>query len=415
MFKVSKNCRLCLNKKIKVGLNLEKIPLGDKYSTVKSIAKKSPKFPLSLGWCNKCKNVQTMEIISPKLLWTDFTYLSSQTKGIVDHFRTVSKNIMSKFKLVKSDLIIDIGSNDGTFLKFFKNKNHPVLGVDPVKNIVKIAKKNGIKTIPEFFNLKVAKRIGKRKKAKVITCFNTFAHAPNMREILMSIKEILADDGIFIFECQYLSDIYRNGILGTIFHEHMYHHSVTSLTNFFKSFELDLFDVEKVNIQKGSIIGFVCKKNKRLISKSVRTFLQKEKLNGDTSYKKLINFKKFIDSQKKRAKKILRLNKTNKIGAFGSARSGPTLAFNFGLDKSFDIFFDNHPLKVGKYSHFNGIKVLPTDEIPVLNPSILIILAYLHSKKIIKNNLKYLKRGGKFLLVYPKINLVTIKNYNKFI
>ncbi len=415
-FYTTKFCRLCLNKKIKVGLKLVSMTLGEKYSKNQQDTKKSKKFPLSVGWCGKCKNVQTMEIVDPKFLWSDFTYLTSQTKAIVDHFKLLSKNIINKFKIRERDLIIDIGSNDGTFLNFFKKKNCKVLGVDPALNVVKIARRKGITSICSFFNKGVVKKIRKKyNKAKLITCFNTFAHAPNMREIVFCISEILDNNGIFVFECQYLSDIYKKKILGTIFHEHMYHHSVTSLNNLFNTYDLQLFDVERVNIQKGSIIGYVCKKNTRQISSKVKRCLKREHTNGDTSYKKLTNFSNFIRIQKKNALKILNNYKISEVGAYGSARSGPTYAFNFGLFKKFGHFFDDHPLKVNKFSFFNGYKVLETKKIDVLRPKILIILAYLHSKKIIRKNLKYLRKGGKFLIVYPKISLVNKRNYKKFI
>ena len=122
MYTVTNFCRLCLNKKIQVGLKLKNIPLGEKYSKVKSIAKNSFRFPLNLGWCEKCRNLQTMEIISPRLLWSDFTYLSGQTDAILYHFKYLSKYIIKKFSIKKKHIIIDIGSNDGSFLKFFKKK-----------------------------------------------------------------------------------------------------------------------------------------------------------------------------------------------------------------------------------------------------------------------------------------------------
>ena len=416
MYRVTNFCRLCLNKKIKIGLKLKNIPLGEKYSKVKSVATNSFKFPLTIGWCGRCKNIQTMEIIKPQLLWSDFTYLSGQTDAILYHFKYLSKYIIKKFSIKKKHIIIDIGSNDGSFLKFFKKKKCKVLGIDPAKNVAKIANKNGIKTIVDFFNLKIAKKISKtNKKAKVVMCFNTFAHASNMREIIKGVKEILDDNGVFIFECQYLNDIYKKKILGTIFHEHAYHHSVTSLNNFFYAFGLDLFDVKRVNIQKGSIIGFVCKKNKRPISKNVRNLLKMEIINGDIELLKLRAFKKFINSQKKKAKIILKNYQGQTIGAYGAARSGPTLAVNYGVDKYLSMFFDDHPLKVGKYSCFNGLRVHPTEDIPIVKPAILIVLAYLHLKKIIRKNKKYLKNGGKFLSLYPKISLITLRNYKKFI
>ena len=264
-----------------------------------------------------------------------------------------------------------------------------------------------------YLNCAVLKPIN--KKAKIVICFNTFAHAPNMRNIIKGIEEILDDNGVFIFECQYLSDIYKKKILGTIFHEHMYHHSVTSLNNFFCAFGLDLFDVKRVNIQKGSIIGFVCKKNKRPISKNVKNFLKTEIVNGDLELTKLRTFIEFINSQKKRAKKILKNYQGQIIGAFGAARSGPTLAVNYGVDKYLNMLFDDHPLKVGKYSCFNGLCVRPTKDIPIVKPVILIVLAYLHLKKIIRKNKRYLRSGGKFLSLYPKISLITVRNYKKFI
>ncbi len=416
MYKYTNYCRLCLNKKIKIGIKLKKMPLGEKYSNKKSFINNFYKFPLSIGWCNNCKNIQTMEVVSPKLLWGDFTYLSSQTKAITDHFKVLSKQIIKRFKLTKSDMVLDIGSNDGSFLKFFKNKKIKVLGVDPASNVAKIAKKNGIETLVNFFGLKIAKKIKKKyKKAKIIICFNTFAHAENMREIIKSINEILDQNGIFIFECQYLNDIYKKKILGTIFHEHMYHHSVTSLNNLFNSFNLDLFDAQRVNIQKGSIIGFVCKKNERKISKNVKKFLKMEKDNGDTSFKKLKNFSNFISLQRNRSDKIMSKYKNKFVGAFGSARSGPTLAINYNVSKYLSIIFDDHPLKVGKYSAFKGLKVHPTKEISTLKPAVLIVLAYLHLKKIIKKNKKYLIKNGKFLSLYPKVELISLKNYKKFI
>ena len=194
----------------------------------------------------------------------------------------------------------------------------------------------------------------------------------------------------------------------------MYHHSVTSLNNLFNTYDLQLFDVERVNIQKGSIIGYVCKKNTRQISSRVKRCLKREHSNGDTSYKKLINFSNFIKIQKKNALKILNNYKINEVGAYGSARSGPTYAFNFGLFKKFGHFFDDHPLKVNKFSFFNGYKVLATKKIDVLRPKILIILAYLHSKKIIRKNLKIEKRW-KVFNSYPKISLVNKRNYKIYL
>jgi len=417
MIKTSNYCRLCNYKKLSKKLILKPIPLSEKFNS-KPFNKNSLKnFPISLGHCENCKSVQTNEVVSPNLLWSDFTYLSGQTKFIVNHFKNLADQFKKRFDLKKNDLILDIGSNDGTFLNFFKKKGMKVVGVDPAKNLATLANKKGIFTYGEFFNNKTIKKIKRKykKKAKLILCFNTFAHSENLRDIVKNIHDILDERGVFVFECQYLRDIYDKKILGTIFHEHMYHHSISSLSNLFDYFNLNLYDAKLVNIQKGSILGFVTKNKSKNKTKEILKLKNIEKKKGYISNKKFDDLRKFINHQKKKAKRIIKQFDKNKIGSYGSARSGPTYALNFSLSKCIKFIFDDHPLKVNKFTSFLNIKVLPTKDISKIKPFLLIILAYLHSKKIIKSNLNYLKNGGAFLLVYPEIILINKKNYKKFI
>ena len=416
MYKTTNYCRLCLNKKIKIGLKLKSIPLGEKYTKKRKKLFKQKKYPISLGWCKKCKNVQTMEVVEPKILWSDFTYISGQTKQIVNHFKSISNIIINRFRLGPKDFFVDIGSNDGTFLKFFQKKKIRVLGIDPAKNVVRLAKKNDIPSITEFFNFKISKLIKKNNgKPKIIICFNTFAHSENIREMLAGIYNLLDEKGVFIFECQYLSDIYKKKILGTIFHEHMYHHSITSLNNFFNSYKMNLFAVKKVNIQKGSIVGFVCKNNLYPKTNYLKKMIILEKKNNDITFNKLLLFQKYINNQRDKSQKLLKKFNGELIGAIGAARSGPTYAFNYGLDKYIKVLFDDHPLKKNKFSGFNQLRVFPTNKIFLLKPKVLIVLAYLHLKKIIIKHKNYLKTGGNFMSVYPEIKLINYKNYKKII
>ncbi len=417
MYRLTKFCRLCLNKEIKIAFKLSKIPLGEKYFLNKNKALKQKKFPQTIGWCPKCNNVQVMEVINNKLLWQNYTYLSGQTEAIVKHFEKFTKKTLKRFNLNKNDLIIDIGSNDGSLLKAFKKskKKIRVLGVEPAKNVAQLAEKKNINTLNKFFDFNLSKLINKKfKKAKIITCFNTFAHSENLRSIVKGIKNILDKDGVFIFECQYLMDIYKNKILGTFFHEHLYHHSVSSLKYFFNLYGMELFDVEKANIQKGSIIGYVGFKKRFEIKKNVKNSIKKENFRGNRNLKYLKKFEKFVRVKKEECKKILSNKKLNVTG-FGSARSGPTLAFNYGINDKIKAIFDDHPLKRNKFTGLNGLPVYPTKMINSFNNNVSVILAYLHSKKIIRKNLKYLKGGGKFLIIYPNPKLIHNKNYKKFI
>jgi len=416
-YKTSKHCRLCLNQKLSAKLRLKPIPLSEKFSKKPFSKYKLINFPISLGLCQKCKNLQTNEVVNPKWLWSDFTYLSGQTQFIIDHFKQLTSKIIKRLKPKKKSLVVDIGSNDGTFLKFFKHKGFQVAGIDPASNLAKIANKRGIYTIADFFNYNNVLQIKKkfRKRAKVILCFNTFAHAENLRDIVKNIRVLLDEDGLFVFECQYLRDIYDKKILGTIFHEHMYHHSISSLKNLFTALNLNFFDVERVNIQKGSIIGYVSKDlSKKTTSRFNRLLSEENKLKYN-SQKKLFELASYVKVQKKKAEIILKQFDKKQIGSYGSARSGPTYALNFGLSKFINYIFDDHPLKKNKYTSFLNKKVHPTNQIFLMKPKLLIILAYLHAKKIIKKNKKFLFNGGSFLLVYPEVKLVNKFNYKKFI
>ncbi len=414
-YKVSKNCRLCLSKNIKIGLKLKKIPIGEKYFLSQKKAKTQKKIPLTISWCPNCKNVQINEVINLKDLWNNYTYLSSQTKAIVDHFNDVAKRILRRFNLNKNDLVFDIGSNDGTFLKCFKKEKLKVLGIDGAKNVAKIANQSGIPTISKFFDFNLSKKIKKKYgKAKIITCFNSFAHTSNLNSIIKGIKNLLHKDGIFVFECQYLIDIYKNKVIGTFFHEHLYHHSLTSLNNLFNSFDLNFFHVEKVNIQKGSIIGYVSikKLNK---SKVFQNLIKNEKTKKYLSLKKLNSLKKYISTQKSKIEQITKNTSSKHMGFYGSARSAPVFIENYGINNKVNYLFDDHELKIGKFSPLINQRVLPTKMIYSTNVKIIIILAYLHSKKIIRKNIKFIKKGGKFIIVYPNVEQVDKLNYKKFL
>ena len=416
MFYRSRNCRLCNSNDIKVGLNLRKVVIGEKYSKKKF--PKINKYPLTISSCFKCKNVQTNEIINLNLLWQKYTYLTGQTKAIVKHFKQVGKNIEKRKKLKKNDLIIDIGSNDGSFLEFFNKKKYNVLGVDGAKNVAKIANNKGIKTINKFFDYNLSKSIkDKYHNIKIVTCFNAFAHSSDLHAIIKGIKNILDEDGIFVFECQYLGDIYKKKIIGTFFHEHLYHHSLESLNNLFKLYNLNFFHVEKAKIQKGSIIGYVGnKKFYKNKSKLFKKYFNTEVKNKISSLNELKKLQNFVYIQKKNYLKLFKKFKKNKIGIYGSARSGPIYFENFGMNnKKINYIFDDHKLKVNYYSPLINKKIESTKNIDKHKIKVLIILAYLHTKKIIKKHLQYLKNGGSFITVYPTVKLINYKNYKKYL
>jgi hypothetical protein len=285
-----------------------------------------------------------------------------------------------------------------------------VLGIDPAKEIAAQATRAGIETLPELMSLPLARKIREKYgPAHVVCMFNAYAHADNMGEVQDAIRTLLAPEGIFIFEAQYLLDVIDRMLIATIFHEHMSHHSVKPLVRFLDKHGMELVDVERVNIQHGSLIGAVqLKGGKRRVQDSVRALL---KLESERKLDKVETLKEF-------GKKVARLREqTGKlaqewkakgvsVAGYGAARSGPTLIAQLGLAGAIEYIVDDHPQKVNKYSSGDGIQILPTAELVKRMPAYTVILAWVHSAKIIETNRAYLERGGQFVVLCPETRLV---------
>lgn len=409
-------CALCRKKKLKKIFSLKPIPFGEKYFLTKKQASLSKKVSETVSVCENCKNVQISEIINPKDLWKNYTYLSGQTEAIKKHFKAFSGNIIKKYKLNSNDYVLDIGSNDGSLLKNFKLNKIKVVGVDPASNVCRIANKNGILTYNSIFNKEIASYIlQKHGIPKIITAFNVFAHTQDMKNFLDNAKVLMDGKTIFIFEVQYLRDIIEKKILGTFIHEHISHYSIYALLNFFQSNKINFFDVKRVNIQKGSILGFASKDysiKKTSIFKKLLNYEVKKKIFTD---KKIKQSFLFIEKNKKKCQNLISRFYGKTITAYGAARSGPVFSENYNLSNYIKFIFDDHVLKKNRFSSINSALVLPTKCLYKIRTHLCFIFAYLHQKKIVKKNIKYLIKGGNFVSIYPEVTLISKSNYKKFI
>ena len=410
-------CRLCESKKLQLVVPLLPTPVAEKYLTKSELLKDELICPLDLWMCEDCGHVQLIDIIEPNYLYNDYTYSSGRSKGLVNHFKEYAKYICEKFKIQNNSFVIDIGSNDGTLLKFFKEFNLTTLGIDPAREIALNATKKGIETWPVFFDVNIAKKIlSKYGKAKVITANNAFAHMDNLKEIVESIKILMNKDSIFVFEISYLVDVINKVLLGTIFHEHHSYHSIIPLINFFNNYGLEIIDITRNNIQGGSLVGVVQIKNGRYEpNESVKEIIEIEKTNRINKIETLKNFSKTLITIKDNIKSLLNKieNEKKTIAGFGAARSGTTLITQMQIGHLINYIVDDNEDKQGKYSPGDKIIVKPTDFIYEDMPDYLLILAWVHSKNIIKNHFKYLELGGSFIICFPKLKVINLENYNE--
>lgn len=405
------SCRLCLSKEIEMAVNMGKSPISEKYVKKENLENIIPKVSLNLYFCKNCSHVQLIDVVNPDFLWADFTFKTARDIKLINHFKDYVERVINVQQINDEDLILDIGSNDGTLLQCFKDKGlQNILGVDPASQIVDQANLSGIKTIKGYFNLELANKISSiNGKAKVITANNVFAHMDDLRGMLEAIKFMMNEESIFVFEVSYLLDVVKKMLIGTIFHEHLSYHSIISLKQFLNSFNLDIIKVERGPEQGGSIICYAkIKKQSNKIHNSVFELIaleKKEKLDKIETIQKMNDQLTDLKNElNKIIKKIKHENKT--ISGFGAARSGTTFLSYFGIGNHIDYLYDDNKEKHFKFSPGDQIEVLPTKDINENKPDYLIILAWIHADIIISKNQNYLENGGAFLRFFPKIEII---------
>lgn len=411
-FKIYKFCRFCYSKSIHQVLSLGNMPLAGGFLKTEKEFKNEKLFPLKLYFCSDCYLVQTDLVINKKILFQNYYYSSSAIRTLNDHFKAFAKTIKTKFP--KKKFIVEIGSNDGVFLNILKKSGFKVLGVDPAENFVKLLLKKGLNSINDYFSEKVAKKIvEKYKHADIIVSSNTLAHIEDMHDVVKGIRLLLKDDGILIFENHYLGNLLKENQYDMVYHEHQYYHSLLVLDNFFKSHQMEIFNVEKNPIHSGSIRVYVQKDKygHNKISRNVKKLLAEEKkmkLNSLTTYKR---FEDNIQKNKDNLLKLLiKLKKANKkIIGYGASGRGTILSNYCGLDnKILDYVIDDSKLKQELFTPGNHLKIKSSKILFGKNkPDYVILFAWSFFKEIIYKNKEYIKSGGKFILPLPKIKIIS--------
>lgn len=403
-------CRLCESPRVELVVPITATPPGDAYVTKDRVGIPQACYPLDMYMCLDCGHVQLLDVVNPRILFGHYTYFSGNSPGLVKHFEEYAGDVIRENGIKPGDLVVDIGSNDGTFLRFFKNHGCRVLGVDPAENIANFATERGIETLPEFMSVDVARRIRSQYgPARVVSANNVFAHTDDMAGMADSVRELLADDGIFVFEVSYLLDVIDKMLLGTIFHEHLCYHAVAPMQAFLRRHGMDLIDVKRVSIQGGSLIGTAqLLEGPRAVRPSVGELLEleRERRLGDPATLRAFSAEvnRVRDEMRDLLKKLH--EEGNTLAGFGAARGGTLLLYHFELGPLLKFIVDDNPEKQGMFSPGHHIPVLPTSALYEQKPDYTVILAWVHSKPIIRNHQRYLEQGGRFITCFPHMMVV---------
>tara|TARA_Y100001958_G_scaffold79235_1_gene53477 strand:- start:344 stop:1537 length:1194 start_codon:yes stop_codon:yes gene_type:complete len=390
----------------KVFLNLGRQPLANSF--LKDISKKTLRneFFYNLKICFNTKNylVSINKPVNPKKQYTDkYAHRASESKTMRLAFKEIAKKLFKRFRPKK---IMEIGSNDGIFLKNFKKKT--VIAIEPCKNLAKITKKL-FRTYDEFWNLKLSNKLIKEKKGEIDLIFsaNTISHIPDLNETFKGIYNILSKDGVLVIEDPSLLKVLQNNSYDQFYDEHVYVFSAISMNNIIKDFGLRLFDIEHLSTHGGSNRYYICKEEgKYKQSLRLRKTIKKEisyKLDKIESY---IKFSKRVNlSKNKLFKLIKKLRKKNKkIISYGATYKSTTV-FNYCKinSKLIDYVTDTTLNKQGKYTPGTHIKIISPNDGMNNSVDYAFLGAWNFKKEIFKKEKNFLKKGGRFITHVPKV------------
>ncbi len=391
---------------IKKILDLGMQPLANSYIEKKKLRKKEKKFRLEICFNTKNYLVSILKTVSKEKMFNEnYPYKSSESETMKKSFKHLSKNIK---KYYKPNFIIEIGSNDGSFIKNFNRKI--VIGVEPCKNLAKLTKKNKYKTYSEYWNQKLAKKITKYRKADLIYSANTLSHIKNLNEIFRAISTALSKDGLLILEDPSLLQCIKNVAYDQFYCEHIYVFSTIALRNILNKFNLEIFKIENTKTHGGSNRYYIKKKNnnKFKINKSVKSEISKELkfgLNKLSTYKK---FEKNVIKSKDKLKEIFKklLNKKMKIIGYGATAKSCTVLNYCGIGKeSIKFFFDTTTYKINKYLPGSKILIKKYKKLDINKVDAVYLGAWNFKDEIFKKEKKFILNGGKFIthIPYPKL------------
>ena len=291
-------CRLCGNKTLSLAFSLTPTPPANAFIKKELLDKTQETYPLELCQCKNCGHIQLLDVVNPEVLFKNYLYVSGTSDVFVQHFKNYAYETISEYEIKENSLVIDIGSNDGTLLKIFKEKGMKVLGIEPAINLANLSKRNGIETINEFINIEVADQILKQYgTANVVTANNVFAHIDDLSSAMKGIKKILSEDGVFIFEVSYFIDVLENNLFDTIYHEHLDYHTLKPLTKFFELFEMKIIKATRVKTHGGSIRVAVKNNHESFdINSSVYDLIRLEESKEIYKIETLKDYSKSIDN-----------------------------------------------------------------------------------------------------------------------
>ena len=398
-------CRSCEGEDLSVFLSLGNMPLSDGLLAPDDLAREEPRFPLDVAFCRDCALAQILETVPPeKLFGADYPYFSSFTDALLEHSAANVEARIAERRLDGSSLVVELASNDGYLLQYYRAQGIPVLGIDPAPGPVAAARARGVETLQAFFGRDLATRLAAEgRRADVIHANNVLAHVADTNGFVSGIGTLLKDDGVAVIEVPYVKELIDHGEFDTIYHEHLCYFSVTALTRLFQRHGLSLLRVEPLAIHGGSLRLFVGKQQRA--ERSVAEYLQAERQAGVDQYEYYSGFSARVGRTRNGLVALLERLKRDgaRIAGYGAAAKG-TILLNFaGLGgEMLEFVADRNVHKQGRYIPGVRLPIVSPDRILEAQPDYLLILPWNFKEEIMQQQAEYRRRGGRFIVPVPE-------------
>jgi SAM-dependent methyltransferase len=403
-FGIKMKCRFCFSPLKETFCNLGHTPPANSY--LQEVDQKEVSFPLHAYVCEKCLLVQLGQFQRPEEIFKEYAYFSSYADTWVEHARKYVELVIHRFSLNGSCQVVEIASNDGYLLQHFKNKNIPILGIEPAKNIAKVAEEKGIPTMVQFFGLQMAKELG--KKADLLIGNNVLAHVPDLNDFVAGLKAFLKEKGVITLEFPHILHLIEKNQFDTIYHEHFSYFSLLSLEKVFKKHRLEIFDVEELPTHGGSLRVYLQHPEARAIEDNVRKLLYKEKRYGLDRIETYRNFPSKVEKLRHKIREFLQeIKREGKIVVgYGAPAKGNTLLNYCKITPDlFPFTVDLSPHKQGRFLPGTRIPIHPPQKIAEVKPNYLFILPWNLREEIMAQMDFIRKWGGQFVIPIPDLEI----------
>lgn len=402
-------CWSCQGNRLTPVLDLGRTPLANSLVPEAALHHTDPTFPLELAWCADCSLVQITASVPPEDLFRDYLYFSSYSDTMLLHAESLVERMIRERSLDPGSLVVEVASNDGYLLKFYKRAGVQVLGVEPAVNVARVAvEEHGIPTVTEFFGDELAGRLrAEGRRASVMHANNVLAHVPDLNGFVRGFKTLLADDGVAIFEAPYVRDMVEGVAFDTIYHEHLCYYSLTALDALFRRNGLVIAHVERLAIHGGSLRIFAT--HGETPDETVTAMLAEERALGIDGLAYYEVFARRVQHLRLTLTGLLRDLKAagRTIAAYGASAKGSTLLNAFGIGREvLDFVVDRSPHKQGLYTAGTHIPIRAPEALVSARPDYALLLTWNFADEILAQQEEYRAAGGRFIVPVPQVRVL---------